>query len=550
LPEKAFVRQTVSAFGGYRHLPRIGEGEFFDMTNMTGEQYPLLCPRQQRGFYTGGADIRGLLAKDALCYVDGTDIVIGQERYNLELQPGPTRMVSMGAYILLFPDKKYINTAFPNDRGDMEAFFSCDQARIDPCQSDGTVIDLTDGENPKEGDYRLSGALERYTAAGWMAVAGTTVKLSAPGIQKGFQPGDGVFLTGVSQVGDTAVIQGVGEDYLILPGLGAPETLESVSVQRRLPELDFCVEAGNRLWGCRYGKTETGEFVNELYASKLGDFKNFQCFQGLSTDSYRVSLGSDGSFTGAVNFLGDPLFFKEGQMHRVYGSCPANFQIRSDACQGVQRGSHLSLAIVGETLYYKSRLGVCAYDGSQPVEVSADLGGVHYHAAVAGAHGGKYYISMADEENVYHLFVYDTRQRFWHREDNTQVRAFASWGSELYYLDGADGQIKTVFGTGSARFSTPVSWMAQTGLWEVDDPASKYVSLIQLRLELKLNSVVELFLQYDSEAGWEYAGTAKGTKVRTVTLPIRPRRCGHFRLMLRGRGEARLYSMTVTTSEG
>lgn len=550
LPERSAVRRTVSVFGGYRRLPRIGDGEFFDMNNMTGENYPLLSPRRPRGFYTGGSDIRCLLAKDQLCYVDGTDVVIGQDRYDLNLQPGQTRMVSMGAYILLFPDKMYINTADPADRGSMEAVFACDQAQIEPCLSDGTPIRLAAGETPQVGDYRMGDTLQRYTAAGWVNVEPSAVRLSAPGIHKGFSPGDGVTLSGVDGVGSSAVILAAGKDYLVLPGLSEPKELGPVTVKRLLPEMDFCVEAGNRLWGCRYGKTSGGAFVNELYASKLGDFKNFHCFQGLSTDSYRASLGSDGAFTGAVNFLGDPLFFKEGQVHRVYGSCPANFQIRSDACQGVQKGSGQSLAIVGETLYYKSRLGVCAYDGFQPVEVSQDLGGVHYREAVAGAHGGKYYISMADEEGKHHFFVYDTVRRFWHREDGTRVRSFASWGSDLYFLDGADGQIKTVFGAGSARYPTPVQWMVQTGLWEVDDPLCKYVRLIQLRLELKLNSVVEVYLQYDSGDDWVFAGTAKGARVRTVTLPIRPRRCAHFRLMLKGRGEMKLYSITTTVAEG
>jgi len=547
LPEKAFVRQTVSVFGGYRRLPRIGEGEFFDMTNMTGEQYPLLCPRRPRGFYTGGGDIRCLLAKDQLCYVDGHDVVIGSEHYDLGLEAGQTRMVSMGAYILLFPDKKYINTADPEDRGSMEAVFSCGRAEIAPCLPDGRLVELTDGEAPKEGDYRLSDTLERYTAAGWLAVAESAVRLCAPGIGRDFAAGDAVELTGVPQVGDAAVILEAGDGYLILPGLGAPETLGPVTVARRLPELDHWVEAGNRLWGCRYGLDRAGRFVNALYASKLGDFKNFHCFQGLSTDSYQVSLGSDGAFTGAVNFLGDPLFFKEGQLHRVYGTCPANFQIRSEACQGVQRGSGQSLAIVGETLYYKSRLGVCAYGGGIPVEVSGDLGDRHYHGAVAGAHGGKYYISMADGENTYHLFVYDTRLGLWHREDNTQAKSFASWGNQLYFLDGADSQIKTVSGTGR---EPPVEWMVQTGLWESDGPEGRYVRLIQLRLELKLNSVVEVYLQYDSQEGWVYAGTARAAEARTVTLPIRPRRCGHFRLMLKGRGEMRLHAITVTAEKG
>ena len=42
---------------------------------------------------------------------------------------------------------------------------------------------------------------------------------------------------------------------------------------------------------------DSGEAVNEIYASKLGDFRNWRCFEGLSTDSYAAARGSDGAFT-------------------------------------------------------------------------------------------------------------------------------------------------------------------------------------------------------------------------------------------------------------
>ena len=67
------------------------------------------------------------------------------------------------------------------------------------------------------------------------------------------------------------------------------------------------IECGNRLWGCKYGLVD-GETVNEIYASKLGDFKNWNCFAGLSTDSYAAARGSDGPFTGAADYLGQPRF--------------------------------------------------------------------------------------------------------------------------------------------------------------------------------------------------------------------------------------------------
>ena len=69
---------------------------------------------------------------------------------------------------------------------------------------------------------------------------------------------------------------------------------------------------------------------------------------------------------------------------------------------------------------------MCAYDGSLPVEISAALGEVHYSEAVAGGHGNLYYISMKDNLNAYHLFVYDVAKGMWHKEDNRQVDQFCS----------------------------------------------------------------------------------------------------------------------------
>ena len=100
--------------------------------------------------------------------------------------------------------------------------------------------------------------------------------------------------------------------------------------------------------------------VNELYACALGDFRNWNRFLGVSTDSYFVSLGSDGPFTGAIAQGGHPLFFKERCLHKVYGQIPANFQVQTNMCRGVQKGCEKSLAIVDEVLYYKSFSGICA----------------------------------------------------------------------------------------------------------------------------------------------------------------------------------------------
>ena len=202
-----------------------------------------------------------------------------------------------------------------------------------------------------------------------------------------------------------------------------------------MPNMDFIVESGNRLWGCKYGVAVNGQIVNEIYASKLGDFKNWNSFAGISTDSYAASVGTDGQFTGAITHLGYPIFFKENCMHKVYGNYPANYQIQTTACRGVQRGCERSLAIVNEVLYYKARSGVCAYDGSLPMEISSALGDEAYSNAVAGSLGNKYYISMVDSKKQWSLFVYDTLKGMWHREDSTRAIVFCNCRGDLYYID-------------------------------------------------------------------------------------------------------------------
>lgn len=563
LPVSASREETVITFRGYNHNPRIGSGEFYDMENLTSDLYPLLSPRKSRGFYAAGAGISGLTAKDQLCYTDGSAIFIGQEKVDLGLSPGDKRLISLGAYILIFPDKMYINTLDLTDRGSLEAAVTAEGAQACMCDLSGAPLEnVTVGASVPEDVTLLwldtaAGALKQYSVSTGQWVAQTPyVKFSAPGLGAPFAAGDGVELSGLegtaaAELEGTAVILSRGEDYIVITGileesltLSAPLTLE-----RRVPELDLCIPSGNRLWGCRYGKDRKGNTVNEIYASKLGDFKNWACFQGISTDSYRAECGADGAFTGAIDHLGYPLFFKEGYLLKIWGSEPASFRVQATPCRGVQRGSEGSLAIVGETLYYKSRLGVCAYDGSLPTQISACLGQVPYSAAVAGAHGSKYFISMADQEGRYHLFVYDVERRLWHREDNTQAAAFASFGSDLYYLDRADGRIKTILGSG-AKTDEVVSWMAQTGLLGVTGKGTTYISRLTLRLQLGLGSSLSVYIEYDSQGRWQHLRTLRGTSLNSFDLPIRPNRCDHFRLRLEGKGEARIFSMSRVWTKG
>ena len=568
LNELPVSREMIDAFGGYNHNLRIGAGEFYDMENMTSAHYPVLSPRPSRGIYAEPDRPQGLIAKDTLCYVDGGDFVMGEYRVamNLSRDAAPKSLISMGAYVIIMPDKKYINTADITDYGSIEASVTTTTpVTFELCKIDGTgysdaVAQETEPSEPQNMDLWIDTSstphtLKQYSSTGsmWVSIATTYIKISATGLGKPFHVGDGVTISGVSAVdglNNTMTLWDCGDNYIVVTGILERVTTQetAITVARRMPNMDFVVESGNRLWGCRYGTDVDGNMVNEIYASKLGDFKNWNCFMGISTDSYVVTVGTDGQFTGAITYLGSPLFFKETCMHKVYGnSLP--FGVQDTACRGVQRGCGGSLAIVNEVLYYKSRSAVCAYDGSLPVEMSAALGDVVYSDAVAGAIGNKYYISMKDSGGLYHMFVYDTARGMWHREDNTQATSFCSCRGDLYFIDAADNKIKTALGTGE-RDGEPVRWMVETGVIGTDSPDKKYISRLDVRMMISLGTTVDFYIQYDSEEEWEMLFSMEGHTLRSFTIPIRPHRCDHFRLRMEGDGAAKVYSICKNIEQG
>jgi hypothetical protein len=233
----------------------------------------------------------------------------------------------------------------------------------------------------------------------------------------------------------------------------------------------------------------------------------------------------------------------------VYGNYPANYRVQDTACRGVQKGCERSLAIVNEVLYYKSRSSVCAYDGSLPQEISYAFGEEIYNNAVAGALRNKYYISMSDANGLWHFFVYDTTKGMWHREDDTQATCFCNCRGDLYYIDYATNQIKTVKGTGALE-TTPIKWEAITGVIGTDSPDKKYVSRMDVRMFLEVGARVSFYAEYDSCGEWEHLFTMTGKDLRSFAVPIRTRRCDHLRLKITGEGDTKIYSICKTIEQG
>lgn len=568
LNEVSASRQMVNTFLGLDHNPKIADGAFYEMENLTSDHFPELSPRRPRG-EPQNVHALGIIAADIittgdeetkikteLCYADknadgGTGVLkLGEDGATLPVSRATHKMlVKMGAYLLVFPDKLYINTLKPEEEpGSMEVIWKdLNGCVLSPCGADG-------GEG---NDY---------------------VKIEGGGIEIGFTTGDGVTISNLrvcEQINGSTVIRYIGENYIVVDGsLDEKVTQEHstsfdpITIARSVPDMDFVIECGNRLWGCRYGTNAAGDVVNEIYCSKLGDFKNWNVYQGLADDAWYTSVGSSGPFTGAITYMGNPLFFKENCLHKVYVSSTGAHQVVDTVCRGVQLHCGKSLAIVGETLYYKSSGGVMAYDGSFPRDISDPLGSYRYGGvtggsgmmhngqsifAVGGACGDKYYLSVTDPENspsaqdsVSHLFVYDSKRNMWHREDDLRLFHMCNVGQKLYGVDDA-GKIVLLSGTDTGD---PVSWYAITGDLGLESPDRKYINKITLRLEMESESELTIDVEYDHEGVWNTLCALYGDRLGSFPVSVQPRRCDHLRLRLSGKGNVKIYSLTKTVMGG
>ena len=262
----------------------------------------------------------------------------------------------------------------------------------------------------------------------------TTVQ--AAGIGREFMAGEGVYIAGGGAVlpEGTYTLLSCDSDSIVIALTTAAETTLDVelTLRRYVPDMDYICQCGNRLWGCKYGIVN-GEAVNAVYGSALGNFKSWNSFQGLASDSYAASRGSDGVFTGAAAYLGSVLFFKEHSIERLYISGNGAHQVVTLECDGVAKGSHRSLAMSEGVLYYHGVGGVYGFDGSLPQLLSEPLGDIRGSSAVGGALDGVYYLALTAEDGK-HLFTLDTKRGLWHRQDSLPVRQFARKGAELYAL--------------------------------------------------------------------------------------------------------------------
>ena len=572
LQQRGRNRSITTDFRGLNLSQGIGDGEWAWMQNMDTREYPAVARRQKRVHVATLNKPNGLCATDRLCFVDGVKFYYNGFYYG-DVEDSEKTLVPMGAKIAIFPDKKLFDTTTFSFTDMEQKNVSSGTVRVTLAKGDGTPYgEYTEGgtapENPENGQLWLDTSgdapvMKTWSEAQglWVAEATTYVLVSATGLGQGLKAMDGVTVSGLEEGGLNGdwILTDAGPDYILFTGILQKALTQAgeVRVERTCPEMDFVVEKDNRLWGCSSAD-------HEIYCCKLGDPTNWRAYQGVATDSYAVTVGTPGPFTGAAVSGSAVIFFKENCLHRVYGTQPSNFTVYVDNLRGVQQGCHKSAVRVNEYLYYKSVFDVCVYADSEVAGISAALGTESYKNAVAGVCGSRLYLSMEDQEGAWQLLVYDTAAGVWTREDGTHALGFASCLTETFMLR-ADGELyallpgeynKDFFMVGSdytvyAQEETDeeVSWELRTGEILRELPDHKYIGKIQLYLELDPGARAEVALRRDGGA-WEKVQELSGGDQRRCTLPIYPRRCDRMEIRLTGVGHVRLVNWSKYVGYG
>lgn len=502
---------------------------------------------------------------------------------------GRRHFIEMGGNLVIFPEKVVVNTLNKNLDGEfndvqlleftnvLKGTYASRLCDINGNFYDSGTVSNTAPTEPEEGHAWIDTSEEPPILKVWSsqtsqwAATQPYCQLYSSSISEAWQEGDAIEIEFNSEEAGKHLRPQKKQKYFVISATGEDEenegiryirfpvaistyeevqatTNDMVTLKRTVPDMDFVIECKNRIWGCKYGMVD-GEMINELFACKLGDPKNWHHFTNTSIDSYYVTMGADGEFTGAISYLDNPVFFRENCMHRVLGDYPAAFGLKKLECHGVEKGSENGITVMNDVLFYKSPVGIMAYTGATPVNVSECFGNEKYKNAVSCSLGNKMYFCLQNSKGESHLFAFDDGTKLWHKEDGLACKDFAVFEGEIYALT-EDDRIISMSGMNGTT-EDDFEWSLTSGNIGYSTPFRKRISKLNMRLLMELDARASISIQYDSSGYWQHISNIRPSgKVRSMAVPIFPHRCDHFALKIQGKGDCKILSITKYMEEG
>lgn len=474
---------------GINYSDNINDGDLAVCENLSNRRWPYLATRNKRTQQEGYSGATAITNWNGLVVVQGTDLLYDGTVVGT-VTAGEKQFAAVNTKLVIWPDKVYLDM---------------NELSVKPLGATATATKAVFASDKKTVTFTGTGDLTQK-----------------------FHVGDGVNFSGFQTlVGNNRdlVIKALTSNTITIAAETFTEGTETatITIKRKVPDLDYICESGNRLWG-------VSNQEKTIYSSVLGDPSNFYVYDGLSTDAYALPVGSEGDFTGCCKLSTALLFWKERTLHKILGDYPAEYVMYTYDIEGLRAGCHRSMTIINDVLFYVGLHGVFTYAGSVPSDISQVFGLHELTEAVGGTDGEKYYLSALDNGSP-GLYTFNTLEGVWLKEDSLRFTDTARIGKDVYLLK-SDG---TVWLEDSMTDDPDVEWIAQyTPFYETIEGRKRF-SRIMIRVELASNAWVKCEYSPDNGA-WEEVSKITRQKVDTVSIVVTPNRCDQYRVRLTGKG--------------
>ncbi len=311
--------------------------------------------------------------------------------------------------------------------------------------------------------------------------------------------------------------------------------IQSITIEKTMPDFNDICSFENRMWAVT---------DSEICASKLGDCSKWEDFTTdqygtLPSSSFRTGVESDGSFTAITAYNGNIMAFKEDCIHKVYGSEPAEYKLSRINCPGVKKGCRDTVAVAGGILFYMSKGGIYAHNGSS-FKLISDATDLKECETVTASGDERYYRLVAKKGEETFIFVYDTRYGLWNKilsENDIHFLVQTDDGliaitekEKLKVNEGDYGNWSFTLSFGKKEFS------------------SKHICSVFARYTLKENGNLRIQIRnkHDTYTIADASSAANNFPLR-ITIPVSCARDSE--LIFSGTGEFTLISLTVRYKE-
>lgn len=333
------------------------------------------------------------------------------------------------------------------------------------------------------------------------------------------------------------------------------------------PELGFnpkfSILYNNRMFACNAG----GDCVHSSVIGKPYDFTTLE--DGEASADW-IEVVSAGQFTGIAAFGGNVYYFKEHCVHKLYGSSPTDWQLVMLPINGVEEGADKSVAVENDVCIYKSTDGFYLFDGFTATKISGKLGrntvlpdecekSLRYIEYSSCIFKGKYYCSAYDRiEKKYTLYTYDINTGLWCAEELNSDSGFTNLmrtNRDVYGVKVEEDRINLVSLSSGGEFSdeqyeTGFEWSVESGDMTLGYANNKYISKIQIRAQGEAGTKIYVKVVADRKENKSAEFEFSPDTLDSFSYSPKPIRCDNFRMLLSGTGQAKIYSITLTVSEG